>query len=267
MIKEFENQSLISRLKSMLKVDVKRLVSSPIFYITLGIALVMPVLILVMTTMMDGMTTVDQQTGAVTVIQGFDNVWQIIGTVSGAQVSAEMGLTTMCNINLLYFLACVLVCIFVAEDFRSGYAKNLFTVRAKKSDYVISKLIVGFLSTALMFIAFLIGTFIGGKIAGLPFNMQGFSVLNLVFCMICKIFIGAIFVSMFLLAGVFAKTKLWLSILISLGFSALFFIMVPMMSPLNADIINLLLCAVGSVFFGVGITFASKVVLDKTNIV
>ena len=61
-----------------------------------------------------------------------------------------MSLTAMCNINMLYFLIVVLVCIFVADDFRSGYAKNLFTVRAKKTDYVISKTVVGFVGAAAM---------------------------------------------------------------------------------------------------------------------
>lgn len=50
----------------------------------------------------------------------------------------------MCNINLLFFMAAVFICIFVADDFRSGYAKNLFAVRSKKTDYVISKSLVGF---------------------------------------------------------------------------------------------------------------------------
>lgn len=47
------------------------------------------------------------------------------------------------NINMLYFFVAVFVCLFVSDDFRSGYAKNLFTVRSKKSDYVISKTLVG----------------------------------------------------------------------------------------------------------------------------
>ncbi len=38
--------------------------------------------------------------------------------------------------------AAVLVCLLVSDDFRSGYAKNIFTVRAKKNDYVASKTIV-----------------------------------------------------------------------------------------------------------------------------
>ena len=81
--------------------------------------------------------------GVETVIEGFDNVWQIIGAVSGGSTQAmSMDITSMCNINLIFFIVAVFVCLFVGEDFRSGYAKNLFTVRSKKDDYIISKSIV-----------------------------------------------------------------------------------------------------------------------------
>ena len=70
------------RLGSMLKVDFKRLFLSRSFYIIVAACLVAPILILVMTTMMDGSVSVNAQTGEETVIEGFDNVWQIIGSVS-----------------------------------------------------------------------------------------------------------------------------------------------------------------------------------------
>ena len=49
----------------------------------------------------------------------------------------SMDLVSMCNKNLVYFILTVLVCVFVGDDFRSGYSKNLFTIRSKKSNYVI----------------------------------------------------------------------------------------------------------------------------------
>ena len=66
-----------------------------------------------MTTMMDGTVSVDPQTKVETVMEGFDNVWQIFGAVSNAQTSMDMGLTSMCNINMMYFAIAVLVCIFI----------------------------------------------------------------------------------------------------------------------------------------------------------
>lgn len=127
----------------------------PLLYIMVGTCLVIPILILIMTTMMDGAVTVNPQTGVETVMEGFENTWQAIGTVSSESTTMDMSLTGMCNINMLYFFVAVLVCIFVADDFRSGYAKNLFTVRAKKADYVVSKTLVCFVGGALMILAFL----------------------------------------------------------------------------------------------------------------
>ena len=71
---QFAKNTFGKRLSSMLGVDFRRMFTAPLFYLMVGISLVMPVLILVMTTMMDGMVTVDPQTGAETVIEGFDNV-------------------------------------------------------------------------------------------------------------------------------------------------------------------------------------------------
>lgn len=204
------------RLKTMLSVDFRRMFTMPLLYIMVGACLVIPILILVMTTMMDGAVSVNPQTGVETVMEGFDNIWQIIGSVSGAGSAMSMDMTSMCNINLLYFFAAVLVCIFVADDFRSGYAKNLFTVRAKKSDYIIFKTLVCFIGGALMIVAFFVGSILGGAISGLSFDMSGFGTGNLVMCLLSKVLLIAVFVALYLLWSVIAKQKLWLSLVGSL---------------------------------------------------
>lgn len=266
---KFEKNTLKTRLKSMLSVDIRRMFTSPLYYIMVGASLVMPILILVMTSMMDGTVTVNPQTGAETVMEGFKNVWQIIGTVSssGGSEMMAMDITSMCNINMLFFIIAVFVCIFVADDFRSGYAKNLFTVRAKKDDYVISKSIVGFIAGASMIIAFFVGAMIGGGIAGLPFDLEGASVTNVVMCLISKILLVGIFSSIYLLASVVAKQKLWLSLILSFGIGMLMFMMIPIITPLNSTIINVVLCLVGSALFSVGIGFGSVAILKKTSLV
>ena len=119
------------KLSSMLKVDIHRMGATPLFPIMLGIAFVMPILILVMTTMVAGTTVANPQTGMETTMEAFTNTWQIIGSSGGMM---QMDMTVLCNINLIYFMAGVFVCLFVAEDFRSGYAKNLFTITAYKGN-------------------------------------------------------------------------------------------------------------------------------------
>jgi len=232
----------------------------------IGVSIVIPILILVMTTMMDGTVSTDPQTGAETVMQGFDNVWQIIGSLSTANATMSMDLTSMCNINMMFFLVAVFVCIFVADDFRSGYAKNLFTVRAKKNDYVISKTIVCFIAGASMLIAFFIGAMLGGAVANLSFSLNGATVVGIIMSMLSKIFLVAIFVSIFILAGVISKQKLWLSILLSLGIGMLFYTMVPMITPLDAGILNVVLCLVGGILFSVLFVYLSTLILNKRDI-
>ena len=259
------------RFGSMLKVDFKRLFLSRSFYIIVAACLVVPILILVMTTMMDGSVTVDPNTGVETVMEGFDNVWQIIGTVSGASsdagTSMDMSITSMCNINMLYFAIAALVCIFVADDFRSGYAKNLFTVRAKKTDYVASKTLVLFVGSAFMMLAFVLGAILGGIFAGVSFEMVGFNVGNLIMSVLAKILLCLIFVGIYLCMSVVAKQKLWLSILLSFGVGMFLFNIAPMVSPLNSGMLQVILCTAGGAGFAIGMGAISNLVLKKTSLV
>ena len=265
MVKNVESNNFAKRLKSMLCVDFKRMFTMPLFYIMIGVSFVVPILILVMTSMMAG-STVPDQTGGEAVMEGFTNVWQIIGSAGGENSAMSMSITSMCNINMMFFLIAVFVCVFVADDFRSGYAKNLFTVRSKKLDYVISKLIVTFVAGACMLVAFFIGAMIGGAVAGLPFNLEGITAGNIVMSMLSKIFLVAIFVSIYLIASVFAKQRLWLSIILSLAIGMLFFTMIPMITPLNAGILNVILCFAGGAGFSALFSYLSTLILNKIDI-
>ncbi|MDE7454441.1 MAG: ABC transporter permease [Clostridia bacterium] len=169
--------------------------------------------------------------------------------------------------NLMYFMIAVFVCVFVADDFRSGYAKNLFTVRSKKVDYVFSKTLVCFVGGAIMILTFFIGAIVGGLIGGLSFSMEGFNAGNLIACLFSKIFLVAVFSSLFFLFSVIAKQRTWLSILLSLGCGAFMFMMIPMMTPLNADFIHVIMTFAGGALFAVGLGAVSNVILNKTNLV
>lgn len=263
----FEKNSFKKRLTSMLGVDFRRMFTSPLFYIMIGASLIMPILILVMTTMMDGTVSVNPQTGEETVMEGFKNVWQIIGTVSGGEQQLSMDITSMCNINMMFFIISIFVCLFVGGDFSSGYVKNLFTVRSKKNDYVISKSITCFIAGASMILAFFIGSMIGGAIAGLPFALEGATALNVAMCMLSKILLVGIFSSIYILASVFAKQRLWLSLIMAFAIGMLMFMMIPIVTPLNSTIVNVILCLVGSVLFSVGIGVGSYFILKKSSLI
>ena len=264
---KFERVGFGKRTKSMLKVDFRRMFRSKLLYILIACALLMPVLMTVMMAMMDGSVSVDPQTGAETIMRGPENAWQNIGTLPGGENMGGTEVFAMCNINMLFMIVAVFVCLFISDDFRSGYAKNLFTVRAKRSEYVVSKTLAGFICGALMLIAYFVGTVLGGAIAGISFELHGLTAANLVMCMLAKICLMPVFVSIFTLISIAAKQKAWLSICGSLGGGMLLFMMVSMITPLGSTPINVALCAAGSAMFAFGLGAASNAVLKKTSMV
>lgn len=264
---KFEAFKFSKRLKSMLKVDFKRMFKSKLFYIIIACALVMPILMTVMMAMMDGTESINQQTGEPVVMEGPENAWQNLGTLPGGEAMGGMDVFGMCNINMVFMGVAAFICLFISDDFRSGYAKNLFAVRAKKGDYVISKTLAGFVCGALMLIAYLLGAILGGAIAGLSFDLHGLTAANLVMCMLAKIFLMLVFVSIFTLISVAAKEKAWLAICGSLGGGMLLFMMVSMMTPLGSTFMNVALCLAGGVLLASGLGAVSRVVLKRTSLV
>lgn len=266
---KFEKNGFGSRLKSMLKVDFRRMFRSKLFYILIACALVVPILMTVMMTMMDGSVSVDPQTGVETVMEGPENTWQSIGTLptdDGAAMGG-MDVMAMCNINMMFMGVAVFICLFISEDFRSGYAKNLFTVRAKKGDYVISKTIAGFICGAFMLIAYFVGAMLGGAISGLSFDLGTLTAGNIVMCMLSKIFLMLVFVSIDVLVSVAAKQKAWLCLCGSLAAGMLLFMTVSMITPLGSTVMNVILCLAGGALFAVALGAISNTVLKKTSLV
>ena len=263
---KFEKVTLSARIKSMLRVDFRRMFKSKLFYILIACALVIPILMTVMMAMMDGTVSTNPQTGAQTIMQGPENTWQNIGTLPGGALGGDE-IFMMCNINMMFMAVAVFVCLFISDDFRSGYAKNLFAVRAKKGDYVISKTLAGFVCGALMLISYFLGSLLGGAIAGLSFDLHGLNVLNIAMCILAKIFLMPVFVSIFTIISVAAKQKAWLSICGSLGGGMLLFMMVSMITPLSSTLINVVLCLAGGLLFAIGLGALSCVILKKTALV
>lgn len=264
---KFEKVSFKRQLCSMLQVDFKRMFKSKHFYILIVCALLLPVLMTVMMTMMDGSVSVNPQTGIETVNEGPENAWQNIGTLPGGENMGGMDVFGMCNINMVFMGIAVFVCLFVSDDFKSGYAKNLFTVRAKRGTYVISKIFSGFICGGLMLFAYFIGTILGGAISGLSFDLYGLTSMNLVMCMFSKLFIMPVFVSIFTFISIAAKQKTWLALCGSLGGGMLLFMMVSMVTPLNSTIVNVILCFLGGLMFAFGLGTAGNQVLKRTSLV
>lgn len=76
-----EKFSFDKRLKSMLNLDLRRLFTSPLLYIVVGSCIVVPILIFVMVSMMEGSPMTDQYGNAIldelgnpVLMEGFKNV-------------------------------------------------------------------------------------------------------------------------------------------------------------------------------------------------
>lgn len=250
---------------SMLKVDLKRLFTTKLLYIMLFGAILCPVLIIVMTSMMDGSVTVDPNTGVETVIEGFENTWQVIATPSG-ESTASMDMTSMVNINLLYFAIGVVCAIFIGADFKSGYYKTLFTRRTNKTNYIVSKTITVSIIGIMMIIGWLLGTIVGGSISGLSFELGNAGVMGLTMCVLTKCMLMLLFTPLYVMFSVIAKDKMWLSIILSLVCGMFLFTIVPTVSPLDSSIMNVFVSLVAGIIGTVVLSIISKNIMNKRDI-
>lgn len=147
----FDSPSFGRRIRGMLGVDFYRLFHTPMFYIFLVIAAIIPAMIL------------GTSEGPM-----YTNTWQIIAADTPLYVVHAIG--EYANMNMVFIFGSIMVSIFIGHDYKSGYVKQLFTTHAKKQDYMISKAVVGAFSMACMCITFLLGTVVAGLLTGASFD-------------------------------------------------------------------------------------------------
>ena len=152
---KFESPTFARRIKGMLGVDFYRLFHTPLFYIFLAIAAIIPAMVSAMTMMPD------QNGNQITL---YSNVWQIIAASKSLYVIE--GIADYANMNMVFIFGGIMVSIFIGHDYKSGYVKQLFTTHAKKQDYMISKSLVCAFAMACMCITYLFGGTVGGLLAG-----------------------------------------------------------------------------------------------------
>lgn len=164
---KFESPSFGRRLKGMLGVDFYRLFHTPLYYIFLAIAAIIPA-------MVSGFTSMPDQNGNV-MEPLYQNAWQIIAAAEPLYVINTIA--DYANMNMVFIFGGIMVSIFIGHDYSSGYVKQLFTTHAKKQDYMLSKTIVCAFAMACMCVTYLIGGIAGGLVAGYPFQVNVGSLL------------------------------------------------------------------------------------------
>ena len=107
---EFESPSFTKRLKGMLGVDFYRLLHTPLFYIFLAIAAIIPAMVSAMTMMPD-------QNGN-TMEPLYSNVWQIIAASKPLYVIESIA--DYANMNMVFIFGGIMVSIFIGHDYKSA---------------------------------------------------------------------------------------------------------------------------------------------------
>jgi len=164
---KFESPTFTQRIKGMLGVDFYRLFHTPLFYIFLAIAAIIPAMVSAMTMMPD-------QNGN-TMEPLYSNVWQIIAASEPLYVIRSIA--DYANMNMVFIFGGIMVSIFIGHDYKSGYVKQLFTTHAKKQDYMISKSLVCAFAMACMCVSYFIGGTTAGLIVGYEITVNAGSLI------------------------------------------------------------------------------------------
>ncbi len=272
---KFESPSFAQRIKGMLGVDFYRLFHTPLFYIFLVIAAIIPAMVSAMTTMTgpDGSATTPL----------YSNVWQIIAASEPLYVINSIG--DYANMNMVFIFGGIMVSIFIGHDYKSGYVKQLFTTHAKKQDYMISKSLVCAFAMACMCVTYLIGGTVGGLLAGYETTVN---VGSLMIAILGKIIMSLGWASLYTFLNVIFRRYFGISIASSFFFGTgiliigvaaivenlsiptsflnIFLYGSSVNANLSSNIGSLIICIVVSVAWAVFYNFLGTKILSKSDV-
>lgn len=264
---KFESPSFFKRIKGMLGVDFYRLFHTPMFYIFLGIAAIIPALV-----SMGAMGGEGETAGM------FSNAWQIIAANNPLYVISDMG--EYANMNMVFIFGGIMVSIFIGHDYKSGYVKQLFTTHAKKRDYMMSKTLLGAFSCVCMCFTYLLGGTLSGGMTGLPFTVDAGS---LICAILGKMIMSLGWASLYTFINVIFRSKFGISIALCfvlgtgipvIGAAALigntpalniFLYGSSVYACLSADFVNVLVCLACSVAWAVIYNVLGSLILYKRD--
>ncbi len=265
---KFETPSFYKRLKGMLLVDFYRLFNTPLFYIFLAIAAIIPAMII-------GTTGMEQsQTGAL-----FTNVWQAIAVEKPLYVVQDIG--QYANMNMVFIFGGIMVSIFIGHDYKSGYVKQLFTTHAKKQDYMMSKSLTCAFAMVCMCITYLVGTILAGAFVGLSFSVNFGS---LVCALLGKLLMSLGWASLYVFLNIVFRKQFWISIVSSFFFGTgiliigaaailgnstvlnIFLYGSSVYACLSSNFLSVIICLVCSVFWTVVYNFLGTYILNNSDV-
>ena len=261
----FESPSFAKRIKGMLGVDFYRLFHTPMFYIFLCIAAIIPALVSMGNS---------EETASM-----FTNAWQIVAADSPLYIVNNIG--EYANMNMVFIFGGIMVSIFIGHDYRSGYVKQLFTTHAKKRDYMMSKSIVGAFSMACMCITYLIGGIASALFSGLSLEVN---VGSLLIAILGKMIMSLGWASLYTMLNVIFRRYFGISVASCfflgtgipiigaaaiLGNSTILNVFLygsSVYACLSSNIVTLLVCAVVSVAWAIIYTTLGSFILSRSDV-
>lgn len=272
---KFESPSFAKRIKGMLGVDFYRLFHTPLFYIFLAIAAIIPAMVSAMTMMPD-------QNGN-TMEPLYSNVWQIIAASESLYVIRTIA--DYANMNMVFIFGGIMVSIFIGHDYRSGYVKQLFTTHPKKQDYMLSKSLVCAFAMACMCLSYLIGGTVGGLLVGYDTDVN---LGSLVIAILGKMIMSLGWASLYTFLNVIFRKYFGISIASSFFFGTgiliigaaaiveglslpasflnIFLYGASVNACLSSNILSLVICIVVSVAWALFYNFLGTKLLSKSDV-
>ena len=268
---KFESPSFTKRLKGMLGVDFYRLFHTPMFYIFLAIAAIIPAMVLSMTSMPD-----PNGTAAAPM---YTNTWQIVATDTPLYVVSDIA--EYANMNMVFIFGGIMVSIFIGHDYKSGYVKQLFTIHAKKQDYMMSKTITCAFAMACMCITYLLGGTAAGLFSGTSFEVN---ILSLIIAVLAKMVMSLGWASLYTFLNIIFRRYFGVSIVSSFFFGTgiliigaaailgnnsalnIFLYGSSVYACLSSNIMTLLVCVVCSVAWTVIYNVIGTLILSKCDV-
>ena len=266
---KFETPSFTKRLRGMLGVDFYRLFHTPMFYIFLVIAAIIPAMIL-------GTSGSDTAEGVAPL---YTNTWQIIAADTPIYDVSDMG--QYANMNMVFIFGGIMVSIFIGHDYKSGYVKQLFTTLAKIQDYMMSKTITCAFAMACMCITYLMGGVVAGFLAGTSFEVN---VGSLIIAIVSKMIMSLGWASLYTFLNIIFRRYFGISIASSFFFGTgiliigagaivgnssilnIFLYGSSVYACLSSNIMTLLVCLVVSVAWAIIYNLLGTLILSKSDV-
>lgn len=269
---EFKSPTFTKRLKGMLGVDFYRLFHTPLFYIFLAIAAIIPALVSM------GFSTTDPITGQITGTT-LENIWIMVAAKKPLYVVSDIA--EYANMNMVFIFGGIMVSIFIGHDYKSGYVKQLFTTHAKKQDYMLSKSLTCAFAMACMCLTYLIGTVGAGIVMQVSFKVN---VGSLIIAIISKMIMSLGWASLYTFLNIIFRKYFGISIASSFFFGTgiliigaaailgnstilnIFLYGSSVYACLSSTILTLLVCIVNSLVWSTIYNIAGTHILNNSDV-